>query len=217
MSRMKKKKLKVKKAKHQTENLGLRTGFLQFGEEQLRITALSHKREKEINDEFAIADWQNAKEHYIERLADKKVPMDMRIIMENKLTDASLTLFTCADMAGDKKLREMIDKPEEWFETLSSSEIYSLKMKAMAWLMYVDINELYLELFNEAVFHFFNTKGKSNMTGEDVGEYLKDLELQYISLKKNPKCLGSALQDAQAKRVTAAYNKLQGGVEESSE
>jgi len=211
---MKKKRVKARKDK---EVRGLRTGFLPFGEEQLRITALSHKREKEINDEFAIADWQNAKEHYIERLGDKKVPMDMRVIMENKLTDASLTLFTSADMAGDKKLREMINKPEDWFESLSSAEIYNLKMKAMAWLMYVDINELYLELFNEAVFHFFNTKGKSTMTGDEVAEYLKELELQYITLKKNPKCLGSALQDAQAKRVTAAYSNLQGGADESSE
>lgn len=202
------KKIKKKSMKIDFDTDGRRRGIIMFRGKRVRLIGLTGDEEEAINEEYNIDRTNNKILHYQTRLLEPGLADNMKILMEDVLAELYTDLYTNAEKAATDKVKRMAQRSDEWFGRLTLHERNALKLKVMTWLMFVDLDDLYMEIFKEATDFFKYSKSKSTFTGEEIGQQLEQLEQDYLSLKKKPKCLDTALRIAQEEIVGNVFTDL---------
>lgn len=182
-----------------------RTGTIRFKGETLNLRALSWKEDKDILAMFGLDALQNKIMFYESRIVDKREKA-AKETLEKALEAVYIEFIKVSDEAGYYKCMKTIDKPLEWFDTLTLEEFNTLKVKVANWLMYVEIDELYMEGYREAILFFGSRKPDETYTGKEVADELRKLEGELLALKKKPQTCDSALRCVRLQDAMAAIS-----------
>jgi len=208
---------KVCRDSHPATN-GLRTGFIDFKGEHIPIHALSYQDDHYIAHEYQLDKLDAELRFYQDRGRDTTLSTDAKAGVDAKIIELMWKINEATNGAAYWKVFKCLDRPKEWFDKLSGAELDALTVEVALWLMYIDIDEIYMEMYKEILLRFGYNQPKENFTGEQVSKIMKGLEEEYLSLKKKPKCLDTVLRSVKAETVRAVTkSSARDGYKESSE
>jgi hypothetical protein len=201
----------IKKAK--TE---MRTGTIPFKGEELTVVGLPGGVVQAVNSQYRIDELNIKLAFYTERLNNAKTTDSLKLELMRIISETQMEINKNANIAFRVIMRKQIQKPPEWFGTLSMEDTNALITKLRFWNLFIDVDELYQEIYRHALYTFQNSKASKSMTGLEAAEYMMKIEEEYVTLKKKSKCLYSALLAANMETAETVIQFLQNGLSESS-
>jgi len=202
---MVKKKKKTKK----------RTGIIEFtptggATEYLPVKALSWRLEENINNHYKVNELGIKIELYDKEILACTDP-EKKVQLQERRMELTAKFYDASEWATSEKTMHMIDRPDDWFDTLTKEDMDDLKRKVMFWNMRVDVDELGFEILQHLYYFFSRSKGKATFTGEQVADEIEKLKFEYLSLKKKPKSLDTVLRTAKQQIAEDALTPIQAG------
>ena len=207
--------MKKKQVKTKVKYTNQRTGIIPFtptgrDQEQLPVKSLRYALEENINHYWKINELGIKIEMY-NRDIDLCVDPQAKLMLKERCMELTAKFYEANEWATAEKTQHMIDRPNEWFDSLGKEDMDDLKRKVYFWNMRVDVDELGFEIIQHLYLFFNKTKGKSTFTGEQVSDEIQKIKSDYLTLKKKSKCLDTVLRSVRQEIVEDALTPIQDG------
>lgn len=173
-----KKKERVKDDKKRTR-YQLKWGYPDGGEETLSVCSLPLGYDDYLVKKYNIQELTSALMLY-DRKLDEARTIEEVSLYESKWIKADSTLKE-ANMELTKEMcREIVEKPQEWFDQLGREEWQWLGLLVASAIKKIPIKETYYLLYHDLVTHFGSSLSKRELTGEEVSEIMKQFHDQHL-------------------------------------